>query len=91
MKKCKNGKVKFRTEKEANRARMYILSHDPSAGMFDLMPYVCPLCGFFHVGHRSKYTSKASPGVLPAQTAQRETRPSSGASRTASMKPPGRQ
>ena len=55
MKRCKNGKVKFRTEKEANRARMYILSHDPSAGMLDLLPYICPKCGFFHVGHRSKY------------------------------------
>jgi hypothetical protein len=55
MKKCKNGKVKYRAEKEANRARMYILSHDPSANMLDLLPYVCPLCGFFHVGHRSKY------------------------------------
>ena len=55
MKRRKNGKVKYRTEKEANRARMYILSHDPSAGMLDLLPYVCPQCGFFHVGHRSKY------------------------------------
>jgi len=55
MKKCKSGKVKYRTEKEANKARMYILSHDPSADMLDLLPYLCPLCGFFHVGHRSKY------------------------------------
>ena len=55
MEKCKNGKVKYPTEKQANRARMYILSHDPSADMLDLLPYVCPDCGFFHVGHRSKY------------------------------------
>ena len=55
MKKCKNGKTKYRTEKEANKARMYILSHDPSANMLDLFPYICPVCGFFHVGHRSKY------------------------------------
>lgn len=58
MKKCKNGKVKYRTEKEANKARMYILSHDPSANMLDLLPYICPLCAFFHVGHRSKYILK---------------------------------
>lgn len=60
MNRCKNGKVKYRTEKEANRARMYILSHDPSAGMLDLMPYVCPECGFFHVGHHSKYLHSLS-------------------------------
>lgn len=64
MKKCRNGKVKFRTEKEANKARMYILSHDPSANMLDLMPYVCPLCGYFHVGHRSKYVLATSRAML---------------------------
>ena len=68
MKKCRNGKVKFRTEKEANKARMYILSHDPSANMLDLMPYVCPLCGYFHVGHRSKYLLAAS-GAMPCKDA----------------------
>lgn len=76
MKKCKNGKVKYRTEKEANRARMYILSHDPSASMLDLLPYVCPKCGFFHVGHRSKY-------VLSARRALAEKESASG--RPASM------
>lgn len=55
MKKCANGKVKYRTEKEAYKARGYILSHDPSANMLDLLPYNCPECGFIHLGHRSKY------------------------------------
>ena len=69
MKRCKNGKVKYRTEKEANKARMYILSHDPSAGMLDLMPYVCPECGFFHVGHRSKYVLAISRASASAESA----------------------
>ena len=55
MKRCKYGKDKYRTGKEANKARMYILSHDPSAGMLDFLPYVCPQYGFFYIGHRSKY------------------------------------
>jgi hypothetical protein len=78
MKRCKNGKVKYRTEKEANKARMYILSHDPSAGMLDLLPYVCPQCGFFHVGHRSKYilsTAHDSKSTVPPPSDNRHGSP----------------
>jgi hypothetical protein len=59
MKKCINGKTKYKTEKDAYKARACIFSNDPSADMLDLMldllPYTCPLCGFIHLGHRSKY------------------------------------
>jgi hypothetical protein len=55
MKKCVNGKKKYRTEKDAYKAKAYILSHDPSADILDLLPYTCPQCGFIHLGHRSKY------------------------------------
>lgn len=75
--KCKNGKVKYRTEKDANRARMYILSHDPSAGMFDLMPYMCPECGFFHVGHRSKYLRALSRAAASAGSVETGDNPPS--------------
>jgi hypothetical protein len=73
MKKCINGKVKYRTEKDANKGRMYILSHDPSANMLDLLPYTCPLCGFFHLGHRSKYISSTRSGSVLS-----ENKPESG-------------
>lgn len=82
MKKCRNGKVKFRTEKEANKARMYILSHDPSANMLDLMPYVCPLCGYFHVGHRSKYLLATSQEILPTDSAAPDGKLNSGSTTT---------
>ena len=60
MKKCKNGKVKYRTEKEAYRAKSYIISHDPSADLLELLPYTCPECGFIHLGHRFKYLGSSS-------------------------------
>jgi hypothetical protein len=82
MKRCRNGKVKYRTEKEANKGRMYILSHDPSANMFDLMPYVCPLCGYFHVGHRSKYLLSTARAVLPKDSATSDGTLNSGPSTT---------
>jgi hypothetical protein len=64
MNKCVNGQKKYRTEKEAYKARASIFSNDPSADMLDLMldllPYTCPLCGYIHLGHRSKYLAYIS-------------------------------
>ena len=68
MKKCKNGKVKYRTEKDAYKAKGYIISHDPSADMLDLLPYTCPVCGFIHLGHRSKHLENISRSTLTAET-----------------------
>ncbi len=68
MKKCTNGKVKYRTEKDAYKAKAHIISHDPSADMLDLLPYTCPECGFIHLGHHSKYLRSLGPSLTTRET-----------------------
>ena len=48
-------KKRYRTEKEANRGRMNLWGSDPTADLSDLHVYLCPVCNFYHVGHKSKY------------------------------------
>lgn len=65
--KCKTTKkTMFPTEKEAERARFRIWSHDPKADIFDLHVYSCDSCGKYHVGHRSYYekSMEKSTGVV---------------------------
>ena len=49
------GKKKYGNLKNANRGRMNLWGSDPSADLNDLHVYRCPVCGFYHVGHKSKY------------------------------------
>lgn len=56
IKKCSvTKKTMFTTEDKANRAKMRIWSHDPSADIMDLHSYLCEHCGKWHVGHISYY------------------------------------
>ncbi len=48
-------KKRYKTEKEANRGRTNLWGADPRADLNDLHVYECPKCGYWHVGHRSKY------------------------------------
>lgn len=58
-KKCsKTGKSKIPTEKEAERARFRIWSHDTSADIYDLHVYKCDHCSTWHVGHKSYYAKE---------------------------------
>ena len=57
--KCKaTGKSKIKTEKQAERIMFRIWSHDPNSDIYDMHPYVCEHCGFWHIGHLSKYLKK---------------------------------
>lgn len=48
MSDCPSGKIKIPTRKEARAARRSILA----AGFGDFgRPYLCPHCGWFHLGH----------------------------------------
>ena len=49
------GKKKYGTEKNALRGRMNLWGADPNANLNDLHVYKCGICGFYHVGHKSKY------------------------------------
>jgi len=49
------GKTKYTTEEKANKGKMYIWSHDPSADITDLHVYKCPHCSYWHIGHISYY------------------------------------
>lgn len=58
-KKCRRyGKTKYKSEADANKGKMWIWSHDPSADLMDLHTYKCEFCGFWHIGHYSKITTK---------------------------------
>ena len=58
-KKCPaTGKTMIKTEKEAERIRFRIWSHDSKADIYDMHVYVCPKCRHYHVGHKSKYENK---------------------------------
>jgi len=48
-------KTMFKTEEMANRIKMRIWSHDPSADITDLHVYTCKYCEKFHIGHLSYY------------------------------------
>lgn len=48
-------KTMFKKEEWANKAKMYIWSHDPQAKLEDLHVYPCDHCHTFHVGHISYY------------------------------------
>ena len=48
----------FQTDAQADRAKMRIWSHDPSADILDLHSYLCEFCGSWHVGHKSYYEKK---------------------------------
>lgn len=52
------GKSKYKSQERADRAKMYIWSHDPSADIGDLHSYICEHCGCWHVGHKSYYEKK---------------------------------
>jgi len=55
-KECKaTGKLKYPTEKDANRARMIMWHKDPHVVLDDLHSYKCEFCGQFHIGHKSYY------------------------------------
>lgn len=54
MGQCLN-KKKYGTLKNAERGRMNLWGSDPKADLSDLHVYKCPVCGYFHVGHKSKY------------------------------------
>lgn len=51
---CVN-KKRYGNKKNAERGRMNLWGCDPKADLNDLHVYICPNCGFWHVGHRSKY------------------------------------
>lgn len=51
---CEN-KKRYGNEKNAKRGRMNLWGADPKANLEDLHVYKCPECGFYHVGHKSKY------------------------------------
>lgn len=54
--KCqKTRKASYSLQKQARRAMMRIISHDPNANMFDLHTYQCESCGGWHIGHKSYY------------------------------------
>lgn len=51
--KCKTTrKTMFNKQSQAQRAMMRVISHDPSAEMFNLHTYICPDCGHWHFGNR---------------------------------------
>jgi len=52
--KCQD-KKKYGTVRNAERGRMNVWGSDPTADLSDLHVYKCPECGFWHVGHKSKY------------------------------------
>jgi len=54
MGQCLN-KKKYGTLKNAERGRMNLWGSDPKADLSDLHVYQCPICKFYHVGHKSKY------------------------------------
>lgn len=54
MGQCLN-KKKYGTLKNAERGRMNLWGADPKADLSDLHVYKCPICDFWHVGHKSKY------------------------------------
>lgn len=54
MAQCQN-KKKYGTLKNAERGRMNLWGADPRVELSDLHVYSCPICGYFHVGHKSKY------------------------------------
>lgn len=54
MAQCKN-KKKYGTPKSAARGRMNLWGADPTADLNDLHVYKCPICGFLHIGHKSKF------------------------------------
>lgn len=49
------GKKRYGTLKNAQRGRMNLWGADPKADLSDLHVYKCPVCGHFHIGHKSKY------------------------------------
>lgn len=54
MARCRR-KKRYGTLKNAERGRMNLWGADPHADLGDLHVYKCPDCGFYHVGHKSKY------------------------------------
>lgn len=53
---CKRtGKLRYKTEHEANKARMVLWGKDPSVDLQDLHSYTCEFCHDLHVGHKSYY------------------------------------
>ena len=56
-------KTMFKKEEWANRAKMRIWSHDPSANIMDLHTYLCPDCGQYHIGHKSYYEKYLQQGA----------------------------
>ena len=58
MKCLVTGKTQYTTEEGANKARIWIWSHDPHADLQDLHIYKCDNCEFLHIGHKSYFEGK---------------------------------
>lgn len=59
-KKCpQTRKTMYPNENLANRGKMYIYSHDPSADIMDMHVYLCPHASLnnshWHIGHKSYF------------------------------------
>lgn len=48
-------KTKYLTEQDADKGITFIWGSDPTADLKDLHSFRCEHCGFWHIGHRSKF------------------------------------
>lgn len=60
-----SGKKRFGTIRSATvgKRRIFAYSSISIEEMNDLQPYRCPICGFYHLGHKSKYETNISNGM----------------------------
>lgn len=63
-------KTMFNNQYQASRAMMRVISHDPSAEMFNLHTYVCPDCGKWHFGNKKWFEMKQFGDNLASLTAK---------------------